>query len=281
MFFAAYFIYASAVAAIRPIVPEMAVLVITLNVGLLLWFFVFSWGDRFRPDSYLGRIRDWFPIPLILLAYREMGWMYVPQPSQAFEYRWIRLDHVLLYNWGMKAAIESLGPVIPGVLEIAYLLVYAVPAIGVASLYLSGKRERVDDYYSVMLFAVLTSYAMYPWFPSEPPRSVFWGIDLPAYESGLRRLNLLLVGNYGIHTSVFPSGHAAAAFGSALALVRFLPERKWVGRRQMILAVLIAVATVYGRYHYAIDTLAGIALAIVGWLLTRLWRSQVTSSRTA
>ena len=281
LFFAAYFLYASAVAAVRPISPELASLIVTLNLALMLWFFLLAWGDRFRDDSYLGRVRDWFPIPLILLAYREMGWMYLPQATQEFERHWIGLDRLLLNDWGMRAAIESLGPAIPAVLEVAYLLVYAVPALGVAWLYLAGKRERVDDYYSVLLFATLTAYAMYPWFPSEPPRTVFPGQDLPAYQGVLRRLNLLVVGTYGIHTSVFPSGHAAAAFGSAFALIRFLPERKWVGRRQMTLAILIAVATVYGRYHYTVDTLAGVGLAVVGVMLTRLWRKPPTSSRKA
>jgi membrane-associated phospholipid phosphatase len=40
----------------------------------------------------------------------------------------------------------------------------------------------------------------------------------------------------------------------------------------MALAVLIAFATVYGRYHFAIDTVAGLALAVVGWGLSMRFR---------
>ncbi len=41
----------------------------------------------------------------------------------------------------------------------------------------------------------------------------------------------------------------------------------------LILAILIAFATIYGRYHFAIDTVAGLALALVGWGLSTCFRS--------
>ena len=45
--------------------------------------------------------------------------------------------------------------------------------------------------------------------------------------------------------------------------MRTLPERPWVGRALLVLAILIAVATVYGRYHYMVDALAGFAVSLV------------------
>jgi membrane-associated phospholipid phosphatase len=85
--------------------------------------------------------------------------------------------------------------------------------------------------------------------------------DLPVMST-LRAFNLKIVGAYGIHMSVFPSGHAAAAFSSAFAMRRLLPDYRWTGRVFLLLAVLIAIATVYGRYHFAIDTAAGLAMAL-------------------
>jgi membrane-associated phospholipid phosphatase len=40
----------------------------------------------------------------------------------------------------------------------------------------------------------------------------------------------------------------------------------------LILAILIAFATIYGRYHYAIDTVAGLILALVGWGVSTRFR---------
>ena len=56
--------------------------------------------------------------------------------------------------------------------------------------------------------------------------------------------------------------HVAGAFSAAFALLRLLPERRWVGWMLLALAVLIATATIYGRYHYAADALAGLAISV-------------------
>jgi membrane-associated phospholipid phosphatase len=276
LLFAAYFLYLIALAFTRPIDHDVRWLTLTLNGALIFWFCLLAIADPPRRGTALGIIRDWLMLPLILLAYREMGWMALPQTSHALEQEWVKWDRLLLNDWGGRAVIESLGPVIPNVLELSYLLVYAVPFISVAYFYINSKNNRLDDFYSVLLFATLTTYALYPFFPSQPPRFLWPDQDLPML-SLLRRLNLFLVNNAGIHTSVFPSGHVAAAFSSAFGLWRFLPEVPWAGRRQMILATLISVATVYGRYHYAVDALAGLGMALIALALSFFWR---TSSPT-
>jgi hypothetical protein len=47
-----------------------------------------------------------------------------------------------------------------------------------------------------------------------------------------------------------------------------------VGRVLLVIAVLIATATVYGRYHYAADAVAGFAVAVMAFGLSRLIRSE-------
>jgi len=99
---------------------------------------------------------------------------------------------------------------------------------------------------------------------------VFLKEDLP-YDILFRRFNLWMLGNYGIHTSVFPSAHVAGAFATAMGAWKTLPEHKWVGRLLLVMAILIAIATVYGRYHYLVDAIAGVAMAILAFLITG-WR---------
>jgi len=48
------------------------------------------------------------------------------------------------------------------------------------------------------------------------------------------------------------------------------PERKWVTRFLLVMAVLIATATVYGRYHYLADAVAGFGMAVLALAVTRL-----------
>jgi membrane-associated phospholipid phosphatase len=55
----------------------------------------------------------------------------------------------------------------------------------------------------------------------------------------------------------------AGAFAAAFGMIRTLPEKPWVGRFLLVMALLIATATVYGRYHYLADAVAGLAMAVV------------------
>jgi membrane-associated phospholipid phosphatase len=99
---------------------------------------------------------------------------------------------------------------------------------------------------------------------------VFFGQDLPSYLTTFRRFNLWMLGNYGIHTSVFPSAHVAGAFATAFGAYRALPERRWVSRFLLVIASLITMATVYGRYHYLADAIAGlVVVSIAFWALPR------------
>lgn len=263
----AYFFYASILAVILPVTPAMQTRVLAVNGLLLLAYILIQRRAR-------KGLRDWLPYPLILLAYKEIGWLALPHTSTALEESWVRWDRILLNDWGLRSAIESLGPLVPNLLELSYLLVYAVPAYAVAVLMIKGYSSRVDTFYAVLLLGTLGAYALYPYFPSEPPRSVFPDQDMPALMTVFRRLNLHLVNGYGIHTSVFPSGHVAASFSAAFGLWLAVPELRKHAIGLGVLAALIAVATVYGRYHYAVDALAGFAVA-AGALIAGAWMARV------
>jgi membrane-associated phospholipid phosphatase len=116
----------------------------------------------------------------------------------------------------------------------------------------------------VYLAGTLGAYALFPYFPSEPPRTVFATVDLPHIITVVRRFNLWILGGYSIHSSVFPSAHVSSAFSAAWALLVTVPQRKWIGGLMAFYAVSVAVATIYGRYHYAADAVAGLAVSFAG-----------------
>ena len=267
----AYFTYTAAVAAVRglPLHVRLEVWVADAAVLAILWLLSRPAAAR-RPA--LAVLRDWLPLALLLLAYRQMGWMALPHENRNFENFWIGFDRLILYEFRLKTFIEFFGPMLPNLLELCYLLVYVMPVAAVAVFYATGARSRLDRAYTVLLSATLGAYALYPFFPSAPPRTVFPDSDLPPM-SLLRSFNLKILGAYGIHMSVFPSGHAAAAFSCAFAVRELLPAHSRTGTAFLTLAILIAVATVYGRYHFAIDTLAGFALAVAALALHRRLRN--------
>ena len=222
-------------------------------------------ADQTKPGIAFSVARDALSLGLIVLAYREMGWFAQPHPHHALEASWVTWDRVVLRG-GAAAVIESIGPVIPSILEISYALVYALAPFAIVMLYVYGRREKVDQFLFVFAVAVLFCYAQFPFWPSDPPRVLFQGEDLPVYDTVFRRFNLWMLGNYGIHTSVFPSAHVAGAFAASFSARGLLYTGAPGGSADFLLVIasLIAIATVYGRYHYLADALDGTACGAGG-----------------
>ena len=265
----AFYVYAAISAALLPVRPPIRPLTIVLDSAILAVYALLIYADGLRRREFLSIVRDWFPLVLVLLAYREMGWFALPMHEHPLELRWVGWDRWVLRG-GARRALEALGPVVPAVLEISYSLVYTLGPFGVAVLYLYRRRERVDAFLFPFLLGVLLCYAQFPYWPSEPPRTVFPGEDFPTYQTVFRRFNWWMLGGYGIHTSVFPSAHVGGAFSAAFGMWSAFPERKWVTRFLLVMAVLIATATVYGRYHYLADAVAGFGMAVLALAITRL-----------
>lgn len=219
--------------------------------------------ERGRWRVFVSHLRDWLPLLYTFVAFREME-LFLPRTFEGrLEAHWIALDRLLLEHYQLRAAIESLGVVIPLYLELCYLFVYAIAAICVGILYERGKRAAIDRFWIVVLTGTLLAYALFPFFPSQPPRYVFPGLDKPSVITWARRFNLFILNKATIHVGVFPSAHVSAAFSCAWAMFALIPQRKIIGCALVLYACSVSLATVYGRYHYAADVVAGFAVSLI------------------
>jgi membrane-associated phospholipid phosphatase len=255
--------------ALPPAVPSTLAIVVPLLLAAL------AYGEARVHREFFSIVRDWVPLALTLVAYREMDWFSPLVRDHHLELRWIVWDRWLLNDAGLRHAIEALGSVGPTYFEFCYLLVYAAGPFAVAVMYFARRRERVNQVLFLYLLGTLLAYSLFPFFPSDPPRTVFAGADLPGIVTVFRRFNLWIVGGYGIHSSVFPSAHVSSASSAGFALLLYLPERKRYGWGMVIYAASVAIATVYGRYHYAVDAIAGLAVSLIAVGLTTFPRRRL------
>ena len=77
-----------------------------------------------------------------------------------------------------------------------------------------------------------------------------------------RRLNLAILNNASVQANTLPSGHVSGAAAAAFGVIAVNPTAGWI---LMIVAGLIAIAAVAGRYHYWVDCAAGAAGAAAVW----------------
>jgi membrane-associated phospholipid phosphatase len=220
------------------------------------------------------------------VAYRESGLFYTPDPSHRLDYLFIRIDNVTLQNPWVLHALARSSPWLQYYLELSYLLCYPIVPLGLVSLYLlryqgaaggalsglhdaESRSRRMDHamehFWTAVVLASCACYLLFPLFPLAPPRELFDDVPGPRVAPLLRGMNYWILGKYSVGASLFPSAHVASTSAQALAIRRYLPR---LGLLFVVVAVSIALATVYGRYHYALDALAGGFVGVIAYLVS-------------
>jgi membrane-associated phospholipid phosphatase len=201
------------------------------------------------------------PALVLLVGYRLSGLLFV-EPNPRIE-RWlVSVDDALLARPGVLAWFRQAPRVVVEYFELSYLLVYLVVPAGAATLALGGNAEQVGRFWTIVLLAEFACYGMLPWIQTRPPRVVEAATSTTRRSQLVRPLNLGIVDRASIRANTVPSGHAAGALATALAVGSTMPT---AGAVFLIFAVSIAVAAVLGRYHYVVDSVLGVLVAVVAW----------------
>lgn len=149
-------------------------------------------------------------------------------------------------------------------LHFAYFIYYLTIVAPLVVLALRRRADAGEAVFRIMLTYV-ACFASYALFPVDGPHHLevmyrgptadgFWyGIVHGINDAG---------GSLG---AAFPSSHAAGAV--TIACIGAFYFRRWVAVLLGIQAAAVVLATFYTQYHYAIDALAGAALALVLQLL--------------
>jgi membrane-associated phospholipid phosphatase len=213
-----------------------------------------------RPNATSWIFRNWYPLPYVGSCYKEMA-LFIPAVRGTNADRWLAdLDFRV---WGANPTVwlERLHhPVFTEFLQIAYTLFIPV-VLWIAWLLWRQRRYSEFQYYAFLItLGFLTSYVGYLLVPARGPR--FLLRDLQHFPlDGL----WLFHGMQGIldklesaHYDCFPSGHTELTI-LALSGSRMISKR-WF-RVYFAYTPCIIFATVYLRYHYTVDLLAGAATA--------------------
>lgn len=203
-----------------------------------------------RPEGFAN---TWIlPMAVLLIGYWASGALFVA-PMPAAERFLVELDARL----GVHGIAARMPRLVAEFLEFAYSAVG--PLIMVALYFALRQGISADRFWSTILVADFVCFGMLPWFQTRPPRAV--GLDAP-WRSGWRTVNLRILAVGDVHVNTFPSGHTAEALVCALLLSSSSPLMAGV---MFFSAAAISAGTVFGRYHYAADAIAGWAVALLVW----------------
>ena len=194
------------------------------------------------------------PPALLLLAYWATGALFV-SPMQKLERLLLSVDDRV----GIRRLTARTPPWLAAFFELAYAGVYPLIPIALILYITSADRPDPARFWAVILITDYICFGTLPWFQTRPPRSL--EADDP-WRSAWRRFNVRVVTVASIRANTFPSGHAAEGLAAALLVLDApTPWVVWM----FFNAAAISAAAVFGRYHYAVDVVAGWIVALVVW----------------
>ncbi len=206
-------------------------------------------------------LRDWYPITTIPIFYLEIppltqmvlrtyfddkiieweGRLFNGQPSMylsaRFSARWFsELAHLCYFSY--------------------YLIVFGLAGV----LYFQGRHEA---FHEVVFAEILTFNLCLIWYifmPVMGPRYKFEKISGPLAHGFFFKLTHIILSGASSKGTAFPSSHCAIGVIVVLYAARYHPMAFTV---LCPFGVGLVVGTVYGRFHYALDTIVGTILAVV------------------
>lgn len=228
-------------------------------------------GTAVRPR--LRRLRDLLPLAVGAFLYVELRWL-IPalgRPhADAVVIGWERA--VFPTNPSATWAPRMPNVVVSEVLHLSYISYYLLVLLPPLVLYLRGRRTEYARTMLALVLVYAACFVTYLVFPVDGPRYLVGAAAAPAGPVRSAVLHLLAAGSS--RGTAFPSSHVAASVVASLCALRF---QRPFGVVISALTVGLALATVYGGFHYAVDALVGGIVGLAAWgLANALWRALST-----
>jgi membrane-associated phospholipid phosphatase len=227
-----------------------------------------------RSRSELVRFaRHWYPLPLYIFFFEELqGLVHAIFPGW-FD-RWlVAFDYALAGVHPSVWLARFASPALNDFMQFAYMTYFLNLVILPAILYAS--RERLA-FWTLMVSTAIANYSIYViaiLFPIESPYYSLASLQSRPLRGGCCTALIGLIERFGrVHGAAFPSAHVAGSMVALLAAWRYRRWLFWIG---LPFFLCMCVATVYGRYHYVADVVAGSIVGCVGFLAgTRVMRNR-------
>jgi membrane-associated phospholipid phosphatase len=230
---------------------------------------------------YWEIIRDWFPFLVILMMYYSL-WgdathLLVTRDRDA---ELIALDQRLFGFQASVALQRIVSPSLTSWMEFAYTFhVLNIPIVA-CFIYMRSSRYRFREMMSGVLVITFFGLLGYLLVPAIGPMYTLRDQFTVALHQPLGLVNRQIdfMDYARIKRDVFPSLHAGISFVVWLYAYRNSRRLFWI---LCPLILSLWVSTVYLRYHYLIDVVAGLALAplcflLANWLFKRWGEVPVT-----
>jgi membrane-associated phospholipid phosphatase len=223
--------------------------------------------------------RYWYPHLFFLFCFEELSHLMTLVTPHWQDAKLIAFDYWLT---GVHPSVwleQFATPFRNDAMQLIYFTYFTYLLIVCGVLYL---RRDWRGYWSVMTYSIagyMIGYFIAMFFPIESPWFSMAGWWKGPLQGGPFTAMMSFIEHYGrVRGAAFPSAHVTGATAALWGAWKF---RRWLFWTLFPLYVGMCFSTIWGRYHYCADVLAGILTGTLGYLIgSRLMRRN-TAVRTA
>lgn len=217
---------------------------------------------RFPSGPPVEWLKVWNPVIIIPLNFFELYHLVHPVNPHDLDPLFIKIDY-WLFGVHPTVWLEKLHhPLLTEYLQVVYASFYFLPLILIALLRRRQQHRQYDFFIFAAVFCLYLCYIGYFLFPAIGPRFTIDHLQThPLHGVWLAAdINHLLNTLERVQRDAFPSGH------TAVTLLTMYYAAKYQRTFFIIMLVIgssLIFSTVYLRYHYVIDVIAGAVLAVL------------------
>lgn len=247
---------------------------IEFHAFVFLALSVLLWNIRKLSNPLVNFVREFYPLVIILFFYREIGQLV----HQYFDWTlddWLfsvdnEMGKIGMRVWGLQQYYAP-ARLLNEFFSIGYAFYFLLLPLAALVLYFRAPLSRFRAFMFTLIFTYYLHYILFIFLPAESPRFYMPGLreSLQGYWvsdwlQGVVEKNAFPGGS-------FPSSHIAT---SVVCLMAYPYFGKW---RFAVLFLTLALfaGTIYGRYHYFVDVVAGLGVGLVCYFtapwLERKW----------
>jgi membrane-associated phospholipid phosphatase len=257
-------------------VPFGAVLLVAHAVGILGLHALITAHGAFPNRRSIGFLRHFYPILMYAVFYRECEALNLMIVDRYLDRSFIALEERLFGLQPSVRFMEAFPSLAVSEFFYAAYFSYYIMIVGVGIALYFQDRQRFFHFIAVVSFVFYVCFTIYIFLPVIGPPVFYVPIagfpgqeELPFYplrfppavRSGIFFHIMQLIYRYFEgHGAAFPSSHVAVAICTLYFTWRYLPRRRVL---HLSAVVALCFSTVYCRYHYAVDVLAGVLTAAI------------------
>lgn len=258
-------------------IPHWPFLILS-NLAAAVVTCVLAYASQSTALRWLRWIHDWSAFPLILFTYKQVHYLIGPiHGRRDFDHLLVAADRWLFGSDPTVWLARFSHPYLTELLQIAYALFYVYFIVVGIELYRKSDSRPFSHFRFTVVYGFFISYIGYFFLPAAGPRFTLHdfsktGSELPGlfFTPFLRRFVNFFesipadvtndIAHAAAQRDVFPSGHTMMTI-----VVIILAYRYRLKLRHDVLAagLLLILATIYLRYQYVVDVIAGAALALL------------------